>query len=404
MRILHTADWHLGKRLYDYSRIDEQRLVLQEIIDIADREAVDAILIAGDLYDSFNPPNEAIELFYKSLYRLANHGKRAVIAIAGNHDSAERIEAVDPLAKECGIILLGYPNTCSAPFTLETGLALHKSDTGFLELKLPNNDYPLRILTTPYANEARLKAFLGTEKTESSLRSLLQQQWQTLADTYCNQQGVNVLMAHLFMMKEGAEKPEEPEDERHIMHIGGAQAIYTSNIPNQIQYTALGHLHRHHFVKGHPNQVAYSGSLLEYSFSEANQQKNVLIIDLEPNKEAIVRAVPLNKGKKLARKKFHSLEDAIEWLEQHQDVFVELTLVSDDFLQASEKRLLHQTHHGIMAIIPEVTNLGLHSKGQKNIDLSKNRETLFKEYFQHKTGQEAPTEIMALFKEITDNE
>jgi len=85
MRILHTADWHLGKKLNDFTRIEEQRNVLEEICEIAQKEEVDAVVIAGDLFDTFNPPNEAIELLFKTVHKLANNGNIPVIAIAGNH-------------------------------------------------------------------------------------------------------------------------------------------------------------------------------------------------------------------------------------------------------------------------------------------------------------------------------
>ena len=104
MKILHTADWHLGKRLDNYSRIEEQIEVMNEICEIADEQNIDLVLVAGDLFDTFNPSVEAVELFYKTLKRLANNGQRPVIAIAGNHDSPDRIDAPDPLARECGII------------------------------------------------------------------------------------------------------------------------------------------------------------------------------------------------------------------------------------------------------------------------------------------------------------
>lgn len=86
MKILHTADWHLGKKLDRFPRIEEQVLVLEEIINIAEKEAVDLVIIAGDLFDNFNPSVEASDLFYKTLKKLANEGKRPVIAISGNHD------------------------------------------------------------------------------------------------------------------------------------------------------------------------------------------------------------------------------------------------------------------------------------------------------------------------------
>jgi len=136
MKILHTADWHLGKKLNDFSRMDEQRQVLEEIVAIADKEAVDVVLVAGDLFDTFNPPNEAIELLYKTVHRLAKNGERAVIAIAGNHDSADRIEAPDPLARECGIIFTGYPDTKIPIFTLDSGLKVTKSFLSYNYLKV----------------------------------------------------------------------------------------------------------------------------------------------------------------------------------------------------------------------------------------------------------------------------
>ncbi|MCB0293286.1 MAG: exonuclease subunit SbcD, partial [Calditrichaeota bacterium] len=101
MKILHTADWHLGKRLERFSRLEEQREVLEEICGIAEQEAVDAVIIAGDIYDTFNPASEAVELFYKTVKRLADEGRRAVVAIAGNHDSPDRFAAPEPLAREC---------------------------------------------------------------------------------------------------------------------------------------------------------------------------------------------------------------------------------------------------------------------------------------------------------------
>lgn len=89
MKILHTSDWHLGKRLNDRERAGEQVAVMDEIVRVADEEAADAVIVAGDLFDTFNPPVEAIELLYRTLHRLARGGQRLVVAIAGNHDSPD---------------------------------------------------------------------------------------------------------------------------------------------------------------------------------------------------------------------------------------------------------------------------------------------------------------------------
>ena len=173
MKLLHTSDWHLGKRLENLSRLDEQKDVLKEICELAEAEQVDAVIVSGDLFDTYNPSAEAVDLFYKTLKRLANNGKRAVIAIAGNHDSPDRIEAPDPLARECGILFAGYPNAFIPPFALESGLGVTQSEEGFAELLLPGCPDPLRLLLTPYANEFRIKAYLGHEDSEEELRKLL---------------------------------------------------------------------------------------------------------------------------------------------------------------------------------------------------------------------------------------
>ncbi|MEL7587472.1 MAG: exonuclease subunit SbcD [Prolixibacteraceae bacterium] len=405
MKLLHTSDWHLGKRLDDFSRMEEQQGVLQEICEIAERGQVDAVLVAGDLFDTFNPPSEAVDLLYKTLKRLTGNGRRPVIAIAGNHDSPDRIEAPDPLARECGIIFTGYPNSKVTPFELESGLKVMSSSEGFLELKLPGSVVPLRLLMTPYANEYRLKTFLGQENSDEELRKVLQGKWQELADKFCDGEGVNVLISHLFVVKKGEAFPEEPDDEKPILHVGGAQAVYTENIPEQIQYTALGHLHRMHGVDAEPCPVYYSGSLLSYSFAEANQKKYVLMIDAEPGRPAKVSKIELSAGKRLLRKRAEGVEEALKWLAENQDALVELTLITETFLTAMERRQLSAIHRGIVTIIPEVAGAaGLIGCHQPQIDLSRSMEELFRNYFRHEKGQDPGHDLMNLFTEILAEE
>lgn len=404
MRLLHTADWHLGKRLENFSRLQEQEEVLEEICTIAEQYKADAVLIAGDLFDTFNPSTEAVELFYKTLKRLSDNGRRAVIAIAGNHDSPERIEAPDPLARECGIIFAGFPNSTVKPFSLKNGIEIIKSDTGFLELKLPLYDSPLRLLLTPYASELRLKSFLGTEDTEAALRTLLQQHWQQLATMYCDDQGVNIMVAHLYLMKKDAPPPEEPEDEKPILHLGGAQAICSENIPAQMQYVALGHLHRKQLIDTVPCPVIYSSSPLAYSFGEANQQKYVMLIDAAPATPVVITEVPLQKGRRLLRFRSEKIAEAINWLKDHRDALVEITLVTDDFLTAEERRQLHAAHPFIVNIIPEVKHVPSENKTFGSPDITKNINELFTDYFRHRTGQSPNENILNLFKELLSAE
>ncbi len=402
MKILHTADWHLGKRLDSFYRLEEQKLVLNEICEIAEKQAVDAVIVAGDLFDAFNPPVEAIELLYKTLKRMTNNGKRPVIAIAGNHDSPNRIDSPDPLARECGILFMGLPNTKMQKIVLENGFEITATDESFIEFKLPNHSYPLRIIATPYANEVRMKEYFSEEK-DVALQSSLKDSWGKIAATYCNNKGVNILVTHLYMLKRGGEVLEEPDGEKPLK-IGNADLVYSDAIPSQIQYTALGHLHRYQNVGSDKYPVVYSGSPLSYSFAEAGQQKYVNIITAEPNKKVALERIPLKEGKQLVCKKFNSIDKAVDWLTKNQNTLVELTIESDDFLKSEDLKRLRNAHSEIVHIIPIVTNDNmLHSKTMQ-VNLNQDITALFSDYFKSEKGQNPNQEILDLFKEVINQQ
>jgi exonuclease SbcD len=404
MKILHTADWHIGKKLDQYPRLEEQRLVLAEICEIAERENVDAVIVAGDLFDNFNPSSEATELLYTTLHRLSGNGTRAVVAIAGNHDSPERIQVPDALARVCGIIFVGFPNTEVHKFCTQGKVEVIGTDKGFIELRLPNADFPLRIIHTPYANEQRLKTFLGIEDSEDALRNHLQRHWQQLADQYLDHEGFNLLATHLYVMKKGDSDPEEePEEERPILHIGGAQAIYTENFPKQVHYVALGHLHRYHSVDKNP-PVVYSSSPLAYSFSEANQNKQVVLLEAAKGELLSYTPIELKQGKKLRRGKFESVEDALNWLQENENDLVEITIVSDNYLEAADKKRLNEAHTGLIQIIPQIRRIN-EAEQATEIDLSLSVEKLFGEYFKSKNkGQEPSEGLMEVLREVLGTE
>lgn len=398
MKILHTADWHLGKRLDSFSRLEEQVLVMNEIMEIAEEQQVDLVIIAGDLFDNFNPSVEAVELFYKTLKRLSNNGKRPVIAISGNHDSPNFVDAPNPLARENGIILIGHPNAKVVPFQLEC-FEISNSAEGFLELKLKNFDYPIRILHTPYANEIRLKQYLGENK-EDALNEILAENWKQLSDEFCDENGVNILTAHLYMNQRGSEVLEEPEGEKPIK-IGNADMIYSDAIPHQIQYTALGHLHAFKNIGTNEKPVVYSSSPLCYSFSEAGQAKYISLIDANHHRNISFKKIELKQGKPLVRKSFDSVENAVEWLNNNQNALVELTLESETFLKADERKLLYQSHSGIVHLIPKIKNQELRTSDLREINLNQDIKDLFKDYFKSKNGNQEPNEeIINLFNEI----
>ena len=271
-----------------------------------------------------------------------------------------------------------------------------------IELKLNSFDYPIRIIHTPYANEIRLKQYFGENK-EDALNEVLATNWKNIADEYCDENGVNLLIAHLYMNQKGAEILEEPEGEKPIK-IGNADMIFSEAIPPQIQYTALGHLHGFKNIGTEEKPVVYSSSPLCYSFSEAGQTKYVSVIEAEPNKTISYHKIELKHGKPLIRKTFDDINLAVEWLNENQNALVELILESDSFLKADERKLIYQSHDGIIHLIPKVKNQEVEMVEYKFADQTKDMKELFADYFKSKNGNQEPNdEIKDLFNEILNS-
>jgi len=406
MKIMHTSDWHLGKRLGEFSRLEEQKEVLDEICSISDLEKVQMVLIAGDLFNSYNPSVEAMELFYQTLKRLSDEGKRAVIAIAGNHDMPERIEAPNPLAKECGIILSGLPHSIASPFYLSSGLRITDSGPGWVQLKIPQVEVPVNLLLTPYANEFRMRTYLGSENQDETLREILSNKWHRNLHEIANNQSVNILIAHLYMISNEGEPLEEPlDEEKPILTPGGASAVFTRQLPLDLHYVALGHLHRRHTLDGCAFPVVYCGSPLSYSFSEAFQNKSVEIIEALPNLTTKHYSIGLTKGKRLVRKKFDSPEEAFQWLPHHTDCLLEMTLHTDMYLNAEITNHFHRLHPGIVQIIPEFPEeSNLKEKEEIAPDPTGEIMELFKDYFRSIKQVPPDEETLDIFREIIANE
>ena len=401
MRLLHTSDWHLGKKLNSFDRLEEQRNVMREIVSIADKQNVDMVVVAGDLFDTYNPSSEAQQLLYQTLYELSNNGQRPVIAIAGNHDSHDRVESPEVLAQVSGIFMFGYPNSIPGNAYIQKKFQITKIDQGFMEIKIPGYLAPIRILHTPFTNQERLQAYLGVTEDEEqkALRNQLQNMWQKAADMYCDNAGVNILIAHQFVINnENDTDVKEPDDENAV-NVGGTSAIFSYNIPKQIQYTALGHLHQ--CKKVGDKNIWYSGSPLEYSFAETNQDKFVLVSDIEPNKEPLVNKILLESGRKLKRMTFNNILDATNWLKENQNCWVELTIVSDNYLSHSDKQMLYDASNKIVAIIPQVkTTSDTLSAGNLISSIRTDKTALFKSYFTKMKGGEPDQSLIDLFNEI----
>lgn len=398
MKILHTSDLHIGKRLYSCERREEQEAVLKELLEVCRNENIDAVLVAGDLFDNFNPSVASMNLLYDSFCEIADGGRRPVILIAGNHDSPDRIDMPDSLARKNGVFFIGNYDSIQQPIVLNDRVTVEKTAQNYIQLRLSDYDYPLQLVVTPFVNEQRLRERFDFENGEGMLRDYLQQVWQQTIETYATGRGVKVLMSHLFVLKDESDTTLEPEDENAI-NIGGLSAIYAENIPSEIQYTALGHLHRMQRV-GKKN-VWYSGSPLAYSFSEDEQQKYFLIVDIEPDKEPIVGKHAIRSGIAIKNLTAESVEQALEMLSENQDYWVQLRLITDRAVSYEQSSQLHSAHSRLLQIIPEIKSEST-SEQQRNkiLELQNNPVELFGEFYKSTHGGQEPDErLVKLFRE-----
>ncbi|MBS1913122.1 MAG: exonuclease subunit SbcD [Bacteroidetes bacterium] len=300
MRILHTADWHLGRRLDGRSRHEEQVAVMDEIVKIAEEEAVDGILIAGDVFDTYNPPAESEALFYRTMTRLADGGRRAVLVIAGNHDSPDRLIASNPYARALGITTIGYPKDTPALYDAGSDrVACVESAPSFVRLRMPRSNRPLSVLALPYPSESRLRELLTVDFSDEER---LSSDYNQRVSGFLEEQArrfipgeANMVATHLFVR--GGEQSDSERD----VSVGGAYAVNASSFPHTAGYVALGHLHREQSMTARQETpLRYSGSILQYSFSEAGQEKSVTVVEFE-GPRAAHRIIPLSAGRRLHR-------------------------------------------------------------------------------------------------------
>ncbi len=269
MRLLHTADWHLGQTFYEYDRTYEQKAFLDWLIETMQTHKVDALIMSGDVFDVSNPSAASVSLFYRFLSdatRVMPHLQ--VVVTAGNHDSPSRLEAPKPLLEAMNIAIVGtVERTPDGDTDYDKLIVPLKDGNGVVTawcMAIPflrNGDYPALLdAAAPYAEGV---AELYKETYRRALARI--QPGQAI-----------IAMGHLHTS--GAEISEQDKSERLI--LGGVELIPGSAFDDNIAYTALGHIHRPQKIGGRDN-VRYSGSPIPMSFSEVNYKHQVVLVDIE---------------------------------------------------------------------------------------------------------------------------
>lgn len=404
MRILHTSDWHLGKSLEQINRLEEQREFIDCLYQTVTKQKIDLVLVAGDVYDTYNPSAAAEELFYEAIDRLNDKGKRAVIVIAGNHDNPERLCAASPLASKHGIVLLGYPGSDAGTYQMGGGtIRIADSGPGWLEIALPGCEHHAVILTLPYPSESRLEEMLANQADESLLQKAYSEKigsiFSSLSQKF-REDTVNLAVGHLFL------RGGKESDSERTLQVGGALTVNPSILPANAHFVALGHLHRPQEIRNAPCPVFYSGSPLAYSFSEAEHSKAVYVIEAVPGKKAEVTPFYLDCGKPLRRWIAEGgISQAVQWCEEGRDqnAWIDLEIVTDRILTAEEQKRLRTLHSGIINIRPRLKSettevLTPQSREGRKID------ELFKDYYQYRMGAEISEELISAFLEVLNDD
>lgn len=396
MRILHTSDWHLGKNLEGYSRMDEQEAFLNDFIEIVKSNNIDLIIIAGDVYDGPNPPARAEKMFYETLKKLSSNGERITLVIAGNHDNPDRLVAAGPLAREHGIIMLGTPKS-----VIDTGnYGNHKvidSGEGFIEIEI--NGEKAVILTVPYPSEKRLNEVLygAMDDDEERLKSYsdrIKLLFDSLSEKY-REETINIAVSHLFAMGS-----EEAGSERNVQ-LGGSFIVDGSCFPSNAQYVALGHVHKPQIVPGTQKRARYAGSPIHYNKKEINFKKQCYIIDVKASEVCNIEEVEFKVYKPIEVWKCESIEDAIEKCEDNKekDCWVYLEISTDRYIREDEIKLMKSTKKDILEITPKIIGVD-----NEEIDINnfsqKSFEDIFKEFYLKERKVEPQKEVVDLLLSI----
>ena len=249
MKLMHISDLHLGKRVNEFSMIEDQKYILTNIINIIDDLKLDGVIIAGDVYDKSVPSSEAVELFDDFLVRLSKRNLK-VFVISGNHDSAERIAFGGRLMDKSGIYMSPVYNGNVEPITLT------------------DNFGEINFYMLPFIKPSNVRRFYADEEIISYTDAVKVAIKAMNIDTSKR----NILVTHQFVT--GANRTESEE-----ISVGGADNVDAS-VFSDFDYVALGHIHRSQKCGG-SEFIRYSGTLLKYSFSEAKDIKSVTIVDIK---------------------------------------------------------------------------------------------------------------------------
>ncbi|HYN03084.1 MAG TPA: exonuclease SbcCD subunit D [Vicinamibacteria bacterium] len=381
MRFLHTADWHVGKPLRGRSRMDEYARALGQVAGIAVDRKVDAVLIAGDVFDSPAPPPEAEKLVYDFLARLVSE-RIACVLIAGNHD---------------------HPKKLGALASLLEGLRIHvrpevrpPDQGGVVSLASRDGKEEARIAVLPFVPERRVvDACTVMDAEHKWYEAYSKRIEQILAALVMGLPAttVNIALAHLLV--DGA---RVGTGEREL-HLGSVYGVNPQQLPSTVQYIALGHLHRPQEVLA-PAKTRYPGSLVELDFGEQDQEKSVVVLDAQPQRPPDIELVEVTAGRRL-RTVEGTLDDLQRLAEERSDDYLRVRVKAEAPTPGLADRVKELLPNALDVTVDHPRDASAQperGKGRGKLAPAQ----LFAAYYEHRNQAPPPAELQKLFDAIHD--
>lgn len=372
MKIIHLADLHIGKRVNEFSMIDDQKYILNQILEIIDKEKPDAVIIAGDVYDKQVPSIEAVELLDSFISDISKR-KTTTFIISGNHDSAERLAFGSSLMAMGKIYISPVYNGKISKYTL-------KNDFGSANFYL-----------LPFVKPNHVKRFFPDEKIESYTDAIRVVVDNLKLDT----SEINILIAHQFVT--GASRTESEE-----ISVGGLDNVDAS-VFDDFDYVALGHIHRPQKIG--TERIRYCGTPLKYSFSEVNDTKSVSIIEINSKEDFNLRTIPLipKRDMRKIRGTYEELITKTSYENTNTDDYIHVTL-TDEFNVVDAIQKLRVIYKNIMKL--EYDNMRTRESRKINLDdmviENKNPLEIFSEFYKLQNNKEMNDEQKEIIKKIME--
>lgn len=371
MKIIHTSDWHIGKIVNEFSMIEDQKYILNKLIELIEIEDPKVLLIAGDIYDRSIPPVEAVELLNETLNKLIIEKDIKVLAISGNHDGGERLSFGGSILEKQGLYIAG------------------RDEELYKKVTIKDENKNINFYLVPYKDPALTKKILEDKEIKSHNDAMISVVNKIKKEL--NKKEKNILVGHGYITMKRKDAIKELENKYEVaeletseserpLSIGGTDLI-DGNIFEDFDYVALGHLHGRQKVGR--EEMRYSGSLLKYSFSEVNQKKGVYILDINKENNIDIDFKPMKPLRDLRIIK-GNIEDLLEEgrnIKDGKNDYIQAILTDDgELINPMEK--LKSVYPNTMLITrerkKEITEDKTSAKGEYK---NKSKLELFKEFY-----------------------